>query len=193
VHEYIILGQSRGSGREQVKVRGEQTSGFLIPTMSVCTCTCTAVALCSIYSTTTKKKPQAKKKATGDHDPDNIDTLQQREYPEVPLETTVPAYSLTAPPSAAHAPHHTKITPDMAHKYTPTTYNQVLKNLYRDNWLEAITAELDTLNRANALKHQIQYSTVLYCISGRVFKHIQLSTVSMRTLNSISEFSNCIG
>ena len=89
--------------------------------MSVCTCTCTAVALCSIYSTTTKKKPQAKKKATGDHDPDNIDTLQQREYPEVPLETTVPAYSLTAPPSAAHAPHHTKITPDMAHKYTPTT------------------------------------------------------------------------
>jgi hypothetical protein len=56
-------GQSRGSGREQDKVRGEQTSGFLntVPTMSVCTCTCTAVALCS---TTTKKKPQAKKKAT---------------------------------------------------------------------------------------------------------------------------------
>jgi hypothetical protein len=147
--------------------------------MSVCTCTCTAVALCkpkshSIYSTTTKKKPQAKKKATGDHDPDNIDTLQQREYPEVPLETTVPAYSLTAPPSAAHAPHHTKITPDMAHKYTPTTYNQVLKNLYRDNWLEAITAELDTLNRANALKH---HNSVQYCTVLHFWKSFQTHTV----------------
>ena len=37
---FCIIGHSRGSGREQVtgKVRGEQTSGFLIPTMSVCTC-----------------------------------------------------------------------------------------------------------------------------------------------------------
>jgi hypothetical protein len=65
----------------------------------------------------------------------------------------VPAYSLTEPPGAQHAPHHTKLTPDMAHKYTPICYSQVLKNPYRDNWLEAITAELNTLNRANALKH----------------------------------------
>ena len=62
----------------------------------------------------------------------------------------------------------------MAHKYTPTTYNQVLKNPYRDNWLEAITAELDTLNRANALKHHnaVQYSTVLH-----FWKSFQIHTV----------------
>ena len=90
---------------------------------------------------------------TDDNDPDPTDTLQIREHPEVPLEAAVPAYSLTAPPGAQHAPHYTKLRPDMAHKYTPTRYSQVLKNPYRDNWLEAITAELDALNLAQALKH----------------------------------------
>jgi hypothetical protein len=90
-----------------------------------------------------------------EQDPDNIDTLQQREHPEVPLEPATPAYSLTENPGYAtyteHKPH--QLTPHMAHKYTPTRYSQVLKNPYRDNWLAAITAELNALNRANALKH----------------------------------------
>ena len=103
IQNITIIGQSRGSGREQVKVRGEQTSGFLIPTMSVCTCTCIAVALCS---TTTKKKHKPKKRLPVTTTPTTSTRSSNANIPKYHSKRPYPRIPSRHHP-APHTPHTT--------------------------------------------------------------------------------------